>query len=69
MILYNVKFIFVLYNCFSILHFLQLRSTKSVDNKTTFMNFLADTINTKFSDVADFMEEIEHSRKAVRGNR
>ena len=31
------------------------------------MNFLVDTIQKKYPDCADFMEEIGHTPKAVRG--
>ncbi|XP_072040741.1 LOW QUALITY PROTEIN: protein diaphanous homolog 2-like [Amphiura filiformis] len=51
---------------FDLNYLTKLRNTKSVDNKTTFMNFLADTVEKRFPDVADFMEEIGHTKKALR---
>ena len=47
----------------------QLRGTKSIDNKINFLNFLAETIETKYPEVAEFVEEIGHVEKAARGKK
>ncbi|KAJ8028208.1 Protein diaphanous-like 3 [Holothuria leucospilota] len=51
---------------FDLEYLTKLRNTKSVDNKITFLNFLAETVQKKFPDIADFADELTHVEKAAR---
>ena len=46
---------------------LQLNSTKSADQKTTLLHFLASTIEKKFPDVLTFGAELRSVEGASRG--
>lgn len=44
----------------------KLTSTKDVDNKTTLLHFLVETIEKKFPDLLNFHEQLEHVDRASR---
>lgn len=46
---------------------LQLKDTKSADQKTTLLHFLAQVCEEEFPDVIKFVEDIEHVDRASRG--
>ena len=47
---------------------MQLKDTKSADQKTTLLHFLARVCEEEFGDVVKFVEELEHVDRASRGN-
>jgi hypothetical protein len=47
--------------------FVQIANTKSVDNKSTLLNFLADVVEKRFPDVQDFGEELGNLDRASKG--
>lgn len=47
---------------------LQLKDTKSADQKTTLLHFLAQVCEEEFPNVIKFSEELEHVDRASRGN-
>lgn len=52
--------------CFSCV-LLQLKDTKSADQKTTLLHFLAEVCEEQFPDVIKFIDELEHVDRASRG--
>lgn len=49
-------------------HFIfQLKDTKSGDQKTTLLHFLAETCEQDYPDVLQFPDELVHVEKASRG--
>lgn len=46
---------------------LQIANTKSVDNKTTLLHFLADMVEKRFPFALDFSEEVTHAEPASKG--
>lgn len=55
-----------LYLCICVL--LQLKDTKSADQKTTLLHFLAQICEEEFPNVIKFVEDLEHVDRASRGN-
>lgn len=49
-------------------HVLQLKDTKSADQKTTLLHFLAQVCEDEFPDVVKFLDDLEHVDRASRGN-
>lgn len=47
---------------------LQVGNTKSVDGKMTFTHFLAEMVETKFSGIDGFENELSHAAEACRGS-
>lgn len=47
--------------------FSQLKDTKSADQKTTLLHFLAEVCEEQFPDVLKFVDELEHVDRASRG--
>lgn len=47
---------------------LQLKDTKSADQKTTLLHFLAQVCEEEFPDVIKFVDDLEHVDRASRGN-
>jgi len=45
---------------------LKLANTKTVDNKKTFMHFLAGIVEEKFPDILNFGDELQHAERASR---
>lgn len=48
--------------------FLQIRDTKSADQKTTLLHFIAEICEEKYHDILKFPEELEHVESASKGN-
>jgi hypothetical protein len=46
--------------------FLQLSNTKAADNKTTLLNFLAETVEKKYPEALKFPDDLTHLDKAAR---
>ena len=46
----------------------KLGSTKSADQKTTLIHFLASTVENKYPDVMDFHQELRNVEEATRSN-
>jgi len=46
---------------------LQLGNTKAQDGKTNLLHFLANVVESKYADLANFQEELSHLDKAARG--
>nr|XP_037845123.1 protein diaphanous homolog 2 [Chlorocebus sabaeus] len=46
----------------------KIRDTKSVDQKTTLMHFIADICEENYRDILKFPEELEHVESASKGN-
>lgn len=46
---------------------LQLKDTKSADQKTTLLHFLAQVCEEEYPNVIKFVEELEHVDRASRG--
>ena len=51
----------------SILHLLQLSHTRSADQKTTLLHFLANMVEMKYPDVLDFPKDLRNVEAASRG--
>lgn len=47
--------------------YLQLKDTKSADQKCTLLHFLAEVCEEKYPDVLKFIDELEHVDRASRG--
>lgn len=47
----------------------QIRDTKSADQKTTLLHFLAEICEEKHRDILKFPDELEHVESASKGNR
>lgn len=47
----------------------QIRDTKSADQKTTLLHFLAEICEEKYRDILKFPDELEHVESASKGNR
>lgn len=54
--------------CLCICVFLQLKDTKSADQKTTLLHFLAQVCEEEFPAVIKFVEDLQHVDRASRGN-
>lgn len=48
---------------------LQLKDTKSADQKTTLLHFLAQVCEEEFPNVIKFVDDLEHVDRASRGNK
>lgn len=46
----------------------QLKDTKSGDQKSTLLHFLAQVCEEEFPDVIKFVDDLEHVDRASRGN-
>ena len=46
----------------------QLRDTKSTDQNTTLLHFLAEKCEEKYPEILMFPEELEHVESASKGN-
>lgn len=46
----------------------QIRDTKSADQKTTLLHFIAEICEEKYRDILKFPEELEHVESASKGN-
>jgi hypothetical protein len=46
----------------------QIRDTKSADQKTTLLHFLAEICEEKYIDILKFPEELDHVESASKGN-
>lgn len=44
----------------------KLGSTKSADQKTTLIHFLANTVETKYPDIIDFHQELRNVEEATK---
>lgn len=49
---------------FDLSYLTKLGSTKSADQKTTLIHFLANTIELKFPDILDFVQELRNVEEA-----
>lgn len=47
----------------------QIRDTKSADQKTTLLHFLAEICEENHRDILKFPDELEHVESASKGNR
>lgn len=45
---------------------LQLSSTKDIENKTTLLHYIADTVERKFPDLLSFTDDLPHIDRAAR---
>ena len=52
---------------FDLNYLTKLSSTKSADQKTTLLHFLANTIESRFPDVRDFAVELRNVEEASKG--
>lgn len=52
-----------------VLFSLQLKDTKSSDQKMTLMHFLAETCEEQYPEVIHFTEDLNHVEKASRGKK
>lgn len=52
---------------FDLSYLTKMSSTKSADQKTTLLHFLANTIENRFADVLDFQNELRNVEEASRG--
>lgn len=50
-----------------ILFHLQLGNTKTQDNKSTLLHFLAETLEKKYPELLTFADELIHVEQAARG--
>ena len=57
---------YVVLTCSS-LHLLQLSHTRSADQKTTLLHFLANMVEMKYPDVLDFPKDLRNVEAASRG--
>lgn len=46
----------------------QIRDTKSADQKTTLLHFIAEICEEKYRDILKFPDELEHIESASKGN-
>lgn len=59
---------FLLFSPLPLLFFAsQLKDTKSADQKSTLLNFLAETCEEKFPEALKFVEDLQHVDRASRG--
>jgi len=66
-----MKYIFLLCYVFEsnfVCVLLQLKDTKSADQKTTLLHFLAEVCEEEFPDVIKFVGDLEHVDRSSRGN-
>ena len=52
---------------FDLSYLTKLSSTKSADQKTTLLHFLANTVENRFPDVMDFQNELRNVEEASHG--
>ena len=52
---------------FDLSYLTKLSSTKSADQKTTLLHFLANTVENRFQDLIDFQNELRNVEEASRG--
>ena len=52
---------------FDLNYLTKLSSTKSADQKTTLLHFLANTIDSRFPDIKDFAAELRNVEEASKG--
>lgn len=55
-----------LFNTFELCVWFQLSATKDIENKTTLLHYLVDTIERKFPELLNFNEELAHIDRAAR---
>jgi diaphanous 1 len=48
--------------------FFQIKDTKSADQKSTLLHFLAEICDEKYRDILKFPDELEHVESAGKGN-
>ncbi len=53
---------------FDLSYLTKLGATKSADQKTTLIHFLANTVEAKFPDVMDFAQELRNIEEASKSN-
>ena len=52
---------------FELSYLTKLSSTKSADQKTTLLHFLANTVESRFSDVVGFASDLRNVEEASKG--
>ena len=52
---------------FDLSYLSKLSSTKSADQKTTLLHFLANTVENRFADLIDFHNDLRNVEEASRG--
>ena len=52
---------------FDLSYLTKLSSTKSADQKTTLLHFLANTVENRFADLMDFHHDLRNVEEASRG--
>ena len=52
---------------FDLAYLTKLSSTKSADQKTTLLHFLANTVENRFPDLVEFQSDLRNIEEASRG--